>query len=489
MPESKFLSTKLAIAAAIAAYSLIAAAGVALLHSWLFHVSNDASDYGLRVAACAAVSALGDDYIDKATNLKAALPKDEAENGVQRLSSFRCRSGALKRVFVAARFGDSFRYLASSATKEERASGAYPKSFDLCEESVSAMEKALETNEPVFWKEPSKDGVARSFIALSLKTRDGQRFIVCANGPGESMAPSRTDSLSLMIGAFCFLLLLGSPFLALWLCAASRKKAASSPSQLDWRQAQLIQAGRLVAMGEMTAGIAHEINQPLCVIRGYLELLQSVLANEPVLKARGLEGAFDIGIKSVDKASRIINHMRSFVRLKPGEPKAVSLKAPLEDGLSFFNEQIKLHNIQLLMSLDEDVPPVRIDQQKFEQIVVNLVSNSRYAVDEKGERLGRSFKKRIELRLRFDKAADRVVFEVEDNGSGMSRDVMENCGRLFFTTKKPGEGTGLGVSIVKEILKEFGGELKFRSVDGDGSVFSVSFPPSPKEPTGELRLP
>ena len=234
-------------------------------------------------------------------------------------------------------------------------------------------------------------------------------------------------------------------------------------------------------MGEMTAGIAHEINQPLCVIRGYLELLQSVLSKEPILKERQLDGAFDIGIKSVDKASRIINHMRNFVRQKSAELKPINLRTPIEEGLSFFNEQIKHHNISLEMNLPDSTPEVKIDQQKFEQIVVNLVANARFAVDEKGDKIGREFKKRITLKLSHQKNDDFVAFEVIDNGNGMTQEVIEKCNEPFFTTKKPGEGTGLGVSIVREILREFNGKLSISSVPGEGCTVKVSFPAYRKE--------
>ncbi len=242
------------------------------------------------------------------------------------------------------------------------------------------------------------------------------------------------------------------------------------------RNAQLIHAGRLAAMGEMVPGVAHELNQPLCVLRGYLELLKMSLAEAPVMKERNLDEIFDICIKSVDKASKIVGQMRNFVRQKPMNPKPCDLRKPLEEGLAFFNEQIKQHNIELAMGFEAVLPEVMIDPQKFEQIAVNLLANARASVDAKGEALGREYKKRIELRLKHDKKADKVVFEVFDNGFGMKQETIDRCKEPFFTTKAPGEGTGLGVSIVKEILREAGGELKIESVQGENCVFRAIFP-------------
>ncbi len=464
---------------ALAVYGAIVVAGLLSQHIMLKKLALGSVDAQLKTGAAAAAAMLGDEFIEKACVQSAITPDADMASilGLNRL----CERAGIKYVYVVLKAsGPGFRFVSCSATKDELEKGGFTRHFEEYGSPPKELAEAFETGKTRIANYKDKDGSYRSAF-VPMKTKSGLQYAACAD---MDLAKIETALVPALQGAALWAvvaLLLALPLIWMHLSIEGGTRML-----LHEKQAQLIHAGRLTAMGEMAAGIAHEINQPLCVIRGYLELLQSVLAKEPVLKERQLDGAFDIGIKSVDKASKIINHMRSFVRLKNGEPKPISLRTPIEEGLSFFNEQVKLHNIQLDMKFEDGLAEVKIDSQKFEQVVVNLVSNARYAVDEKGNAKGREFKKRIELRLKSDKAASRVIFEVYDNGTGMTPEIIEKCGEPFFTTKKPGEGTGLGVSIVQEIIHDFGGVLHIESVKGEGSLFRVSFPaasPMAQRPT------
>jgi signal transduction histidine kinase len=250
----------------------------------------------------------------------------------------------------------------------------------------------------------------------------------------------------------------------------------SQSGELMEKKKQLAHAGRLTSMGEMAAGIAHEINQPLCVIRGYLELLKSVLKNNSEIKEKQLENAFDIGITSVEKISKIINHMRTYARVKNKEAEPTRLTEPLESALSFFNEQIKLHNIKLDKEYEDELPLVNIDRQRFEQVAVNFISNARYAVDLKEEQAGPEYKKKITLKLRSTKSKNQVIMEVSDNGAAMSNETLMRCRDPFYTTKNPEEGTGLGIPIAEDIINDYGGKLRISSGKGHGTTIQVVLP-------------
>lgn len=237
------------------------------------------------------------------------------------------------------------------------------------------------------------------------------------------------------------------------------------------QQAQMVHAGRLTAMGEMATGIAHEINQPLTIIRIAAHGLKVYFVKQgsETMEAMAAQKIED----QVKRAVAIIDNMRSFVRAKHGPIGAINLAEPVNAALSFFKEQFKIHDILLTICLSEDLPKLKVDPQKFEQIVVNFLSNASYAVEKKSETIVGQYQKKVTVRLFHDTGRDAVVFEVEDNGIGMGQEVLDRCMEPFYTTKGVGEGTGLGLSIVHGIVREFEIEMEVESVEGEGSTFRI----------------
>ena len=234
------------------------------------------------------------------------------------------------------------------------------------------------------------------------------------------------------------------------------------------KQAQVIQAGRLTAMGEMATGIAHEINQPLAIIRVAADGLNAYF-DEKETNTEEARAAQKI-ISQVKRAAAIIDNMRAFVRNGIEEAETIDIRDPFEKALSFFQEQFRVHGIQLHIDLPNDPLMVRINPNKFEQIMVNLLSNARYAVE---KNIPPNDDKKIFVRLISAGSSDTAILEVEDNGTGMSQEVLERCMEPFYTTKEVGEGTGLGLSIAHGIAREFQMEIEVRSVEGQGSLFRV----------------
>ncbi|MDM8549277.1 ATP-binding protein [Desulfobacterales bacterium HSG2] len=248
-----------------------------------------------------------------------------------------------------------------------------------------------------------------------------------------------------------------------------RKRAEAA---LREKQVQLAHAGRLTSLGEMATGIAHELNQPLFLIRLSAESLKFQLKKAGYPDSQS-DGELDSVIKSVDRAANIIDHMRGFARIGPGNQEEISLAEPVENGLTFFRQQFKNHQISLETDYEENLPKVVLDPQRFEQVVVNFLSNARYAVDRRGERESDGYQKKIALRLFYDKEKKGNVFEITDNGIGMTDDEKERCLDPFFTTKEVGEGTGLGMSIAHGIVREFKGKLEIESEKGMGTTMRV----------------
>ncbi len=280
--------------------------------------------------------------------------------------------------------------------------------------------------------------------------------------------------LSFYFGAFFSILLI----LCAWVLVGFLMMRVRRAEKLVLeKQTQIIHAGRLTAMGEMATGIAHELNQPLAIIRlaadGLNRHFDDSTTDLPMEK-KAAEKITD----QVERAAAIINNMRSFARTGHSRLELSDIKEPILKAISFFREQFRIHDISLETHIPDDAVIAMINPQRFEQVVVNLLTNARYALDKKEELLQKPFPKHIAITLGqlSDTNGITVLFEVADNGIGMTAAEKERCLEPFFTTRGVGEGTGLGLSIVHTILKEHEMTLTIDSVKDDGSSFRITLP-------------
>ncbi len=244
--------------------------------------------------------------------------------------------------------------------------------------------------------------------------------------------------------------------------------------QMETEQ-QLIQAAKMATLGEMSTGMAHELNQPLSVIKTAASIILRRLAQG---KETGdaLLGELNTEIDAqVDRASRIINHMREFGRKPEIHKQRVNLNDALRDSFTVFGQQLKLRQIEVIMNLDDDLPPVLADKNRLEQVFVNLALNARDAIEERKARLGGdSGGNRITINSFRD--GDRVAVTLADTGMGIPKRLKGKVFEPFFTTKEQGKGTGLGLSISYGIVRDYGGSIDFQSEEGKGTVFTIHFP-------------
>ena len=261
------------------------------------------------------------------------------------------------------------------------------------------------------------------------------------------------------------------------------QKVKARTGELQQSYQQLAHASRLTSLGEMATGIAHEINQPLNIIGLAATMLQKDLAKVRDYQPRTMEAVKKIH-DQVKRTAKIINNMRSFSRVRQDDLTAVDLSASLLQALSFFREQFRLYQIDLQVDMAEDLPLLKLDSQKFEQVVINFLSNARYALDEKEEKTGQAYLKTIGVALDYQAEGNRVVFMIRDNGMGMNEEEKERCLEPFFTTKAVGKGTGLGLSICHNIVDEFNGTIEVESEKGVGSTFRIIIPVIEDSPAG-----
>ncbi len=238
--------------------------------------------------------------------------------------------------------------------------------------------------------------------------------------------------------------------------------------ELQETQQQLVQSAKLATIGELSAGVAHEIDDPLAAIRG----LAQVLAGAHQDQAELAEPLHQILINT-DRMTKIIRHLRRFARQASSERTTVKLNELVEEALILLHAQLDRHQIELIKDYDSDLPPISCVPYQLMQVMVNLITNARDAILAK-ERPGR-----IVIRTWHSAADGHVHCSIADTGVGIAPENRTNIFAPFFTTKKPGYGTGLGLPISFRIIQEHQGQITFDSQYGTGSTFTILLPTIP----------
>lgn len=237
---------------------------------------------------------------------------------------------------------------------------------------------------------------------------------------------------------------------------------------------QLMQASKMATLGEMSAGIAHELNQPLTVIKtGSNFILRKLKRAEPIADTVLASIAEEMD-SQVDRASRIINHLREFGRKTEVRAAPTQVNEAILGMMTVMGKQLELHRIKVYLDLDPELPLILADKNRLEQIFINLAMNARDALDDltiPG--------KTINIQTSLEEGWVRVRFA--DNGSGMAPDIQDKIFEPFFSTKGVGKGTGLGLSISYGIIRDYHGEIRVVSRAGAGTTFLILFPPYREE--------
>jgi histidine kinase len=250
--------------------------------------------------------------------------------------------------------------------------------------------------------------------------------------------------------------------------------ATTDITEIIEKEAQLIQASKLSTLGQMSASIAHELNQPLNAIKVGNEFLKMMTQEGRKIPDEDLLQVVEEVGNQVDRAAEIINHLRDFSRKADRIKEKVDINRSIRTVYSLLSQKLHLENIGLHLDLDPRMPLIWGQANRFDQVFFNLVTNARDAVVQKrqqGEAPGRQ-----EIKIRTYQADGRVIVEVVDTGMGMSTAVQEHIFEPFYTTKETGKGTGLGLSIIYGIVKDYGGEIQVDSREGAGTTFRLSFP-------------
>jgi PAS domain S-box-containing protein len=241
------------------------------------------------------------------------------------------------------------------------------------------------------------------------------------------------------------------------------------------KETQLIQASKMTTLGQMAAGIAHEINQPLNVIQVCADYFLKMIERGRTIPDEDLKSMSGNIADNVQRAAGIIQHVRDFARQAAIVRSKVNINHPIRDVFKVLGHQLRVHRVELKLELDPELPPIMADHNRLEQVFINLVTNAVDAMDEKaGLPETTDFKKCLTIQSGVENGQVAVI--VSDTGIGMSEETMRQIFEPFFTTKDVGKGTGLGVSISYGIVRDFDGSIDIKSQVGVGTTFKLKFP-------------
>jgi len=238
---------------------------------------------------------------------------------------------------------------------------------------------------------------------------------------------------------------------------------------------QLIQASKMATLGEMATGVAHELNQPLSVIKTASRFFMKKI-NKKEMIADDVLFTMSQEIDSyVDRAAKIINHMRQFGRQSDITLEKVQVNDTLRKALEILGQQLKVRGIEVIWDLEPDLPLILADPDRLEQVFINLLINARDAIDEKWQsKPHQKGEKQITLKTQSD--SQWLTVTISDTGPGIPDSIMERIFEPFFTTKKVGQGTGLGLSISYGIIRDLKGSIRAFSRKDKGASFVIKFP-------------
>src|SRR6266581_1619792 len=248
--------------------------------------------------------------------------------------------------------------------------------------------------------------------------------------------------------------------------------------ELRDKQEQLVQAGKLATLGELTTGVAHELNNPLNNIGLYVgNVIDRIRLGAD--DAEPLVSDLEKAMEQVRKATEIISHLRTFGRAARVSIEQVDVDDVIERSLLLVQEQLRLRGIEVELELCPDELLVVANPIQLEQVFINLLTNARDALADS---------KRKTIRIASSRDDERIRIAFSDTGPGIPRELQQRIFDPFFTTKEVGTGTGLGLSITYSIVKEHRGEISVDSRPGKGATFLIQLPFADEEPPQEALL-
>ena len=250
--------------------------------------------------------------------------------------------------------------------------------------------------------------------------------------------------------------------------------AATDITELVEKDSQLIQASKMTNLEKMSAGIAHEINQPLNTIKMGSEYLCMMNERKNKINDDDFKMVVEEISTQVSRAAEIVGRLKTFSRKADFSREVININDCIRSVNKIIGRQITLQNIELILNLDESIPSVLAHNNRMEQVIFNLVTNARDAINERIETSKDIEKGMITITTFSDN--ENVGVTISDNGAGIEPDQMDSSFESFYTTKEMGEGLGLGLPIIQGIVKDYNGTISVESKPGSRTSFRIMFP-------------
>ncbi len=242
--------------------------------------------------------------------------------------------------------------------------------------------------------------------------------------------------------------------------------------ELGKTQAEAAQREKMAVIGTLSAGINHEICNPLGIARGQCEafllnikdgLYKDKNSEELLEKAKEIMKKV---IKETDRATAITKKLSGFAKPAKGEAELVSIDKEIDEVLILVGYELKLEKIEVTKDIETGLPNILVDKKQFQEVLFNLIRNAGQAIGEKGK-----------IAVLARKSKGKVFIDIKDTGSGIPEDKIKELFNPFFTTKEPGKGTGLGLFIVRQVVEKNGGRIYLKETKvGEGTTFTLEFP-------------
>jgi len=228
-------------------------------------------------------------------------------------------------------------------------------------------------------------------------------------------------------------------------------------------QEQLIQSEKMSAIGQLIAGVAHDLNNPLASVVGFSDFLAEAADVPP-----SLQEPLQVIRQEAERAATIVKNLLSFARSQEGERTRQAIRALLDSTLALLRNQLMAHKVEATVEVEPGLPDVEVNANQIKQVFVNVINNACQAIASDAP------SGRIWITAR--RVGDSIAVSVTDSGPGMTEELAARVFEPFFTTKREGEGTGLGLSICQGIMKEHGGRITLDTRPGAGATFTLELP-------------
>jgi len=314
-------------------------------------------------------------------------------------------------------------------------------------------------------EKPDDSGNKSIYVASFLK--NGDWLLVFQ----QSAADAFSDLKHAQKVAAIILLMGGCGILTMAFLLSRRmvNRIAQADREKEMMNQQVIETGKLASIGELAAGIAHEINNPVAIMVEEAGWIGDLLEEEEFQSGENLD-EFEKSLKQIKnqgkRCKEITHKLLSFARKTDSRVQDLQINELIEEVVGLSAQRAKYSKVEINTNLQEDLPSLQVSHTEIQQVLLNLINNALDAMEKKGGT--------IDIRSQLDE--NYIVIDVTDNGPGMPR---ANLGRIFdpfFTTKPVGKGTGLGLSICYGIIKKMGGAIDVRSVIDEGTAFQVRIP-------------